>query len=49
VEALKAPPGTTIVDDPGIIVIGLVPPRVEPTAVTEAPEPEVIGGAATEE
>jgi large subunit ribosomal protein L25 len=49
VEALEAPPGTSIVDDPGIIVVTLVPPRVEQVVVTEAPEPEVIGGAPTEE
>ncbi len=49
VEALKAPAGTKILDDPEVIVITLVPPRVEQAPVTEAAEPEVIGGAKTEE
>ncbi len=49
VDALKAPAGTKILDDPGIIVVTLVPPRVEQAASTEAVEPEVIGGAKAEE
>jgi large subunit ribosomal protein L25 len=53
VESLKAPDGTKILDDPEIIVVTLVPPRVEQAApaavVAEAAEPEVIGGAKSEE
>jgi large subunit ribosomal protein L25 len=51
VEVLSAPPGTKILDDPQIIVITLVPPRVEQVAevTAEAAEPEVIGGAKSEE
>ncbi len=51
VDALKAPAGTKILDDPQTIVVSLVPPRVEqpPAAAPEAAEPEVIGGAKSEE
>jgi large subunit ribosomal protein L25 len=51
VEALTAPPGTKILDDPQTMVVALVPPRVEPVAAVVEPvvEPEVIGGAKTEE
>jgi large subunit ribosomal protein L25 len=54
VEALEAPAGTRILDDPQTLVVTLVPPRVEqaPAAVAEAAEPaepEVIGGAKAEE
>jgi large subunit ribosomal protein L25 len=50
VAALKAPDGTKILDDPEIIVVTLVPPRVEQVAaVTEAAEPEVVGGVKPEE
>ncbi|HLA81356.1 MAG TPA: 50S ribosomal protein L25 [Thermoleophilia bacterium] len=51
VAALTAPSGVTIVDDPDTIVVALIPPRVqeEVTEVAEAEEPEVIGGAKTEE
>jgi large subunit ribosomal protein L25 len=52
VEALEAPAGTKILDDPQVMVVALVPPRVEQepvAAVTEVAEPEVIGGAKSEE
>jgi large subunit ribosomal protein L25 len=50
VEALKAPAGTQILDDPQTVVVSLIPPRVEQAAVAaEASEPEVLGGAKAEE
>jgi large subunit ribosomal protein L25 len=49
VAALKAPAGSEILDDPGAIIVTLVPPRVEQVAATEAPEPEVVGSTETEE
>lgn len=48
VGALQAPAGTEILDDPEVIVVTLVPPRVE-QVVAEAAEPEVVGGAKSEE
>lgn len=50
VEALEAPAGTKILDDPQIMVVALGAPRVEQAAaVAEVAEPEVIGGAKSEE
>ena len=50
VEALKAPAGTQILDDPQMIIVSMVPPRVEQAAVApEVAEPEVVGGAKAEE
>ena len=50
VEALEAPAGTKILDDPQTMVVALVPPRVEQAVpVIEVAEPEVIGGAKSEE
>jgi large subunit ribosomal protein L25 len=51
VEALASPVGTKILDDPQIIVVTLVPPRVEQAAevTVEVAEPEVIGGVKSEE
>lgn len=52
VEQLSSNAGVTIVDDPETIIVALVPPRVqeeEPEAAEAAAEPEVIGGAKTEE
>jgi large subunit ribosomal protein L25 len=50
VEALEAPAGTMILDDPQTMVVALVPPRVEQAVpVVEVAEPEVIGGAKSEE
>jgi hypothetical protein len=50
VEALEAPAGTKILDDPQVMVVALVPPRVEQAApVIEVAEPEVIGGVKSEE
>jgi large subunit ribosomal protein L25 len=50
VSALKAPAGTAILDDPDVIVVALLPPRVEQApVVAEVEEPEVIGGVKTEE
>lgn len=51
VEALEALSGTEILDDPQVMVVALVPPRVEQAAVVveAAAEPEVIGGVTSEE
>ncbi len=53
VEQLSAHAGVTIVDDPETIIVALVPPRVQEEEAVEAEEspaePEVIGGAKTEE
>ncbi len=51
VEALEAPAGAQIVDDPSMIVVAIVPPRVEQVAVVEEAEaePEVVGEAESEE
>ena len=51
VEVLEAPAGTKIIDDPQIMVVALVPPRVEqaPVVVEAVAEPEVIGGVKSEE
>lgn len=51
VEQLSSNAGVTIVDDPETIIVALVPPRVqeEEPEVEAAAEPEVIGGAKTEE
>jgi large subunit ribosomal protein L25 len=52
-EAVAVPEGVTIVDDLETLIVALVPPRVEQAAVVEeveeAAEPEVIGGAESEE
>jgi large subunit ribosomal protein L25 len=51
VEALRAPEGVKIIDDPQTIVVALVPPRVvveAAPAAAEAVEPEVVGGAKSE-
>ncbi|MCL5736998.1 MAG: 50S ribosomal protein L25 [Actinobacteria bacterium] len=51
VGALAAGPSVSIVDDPDIIIVSLLPPRVqeEVAAPAEAAEPEVIGGVKAEE
>jgi len=53
VDALTAPEGTEIVDDPGVIIVTLVPPRIEQVAAAEEEEeevePEVIGEVESEE
>jgi large subunit ribosomal protein L25 len=54
VEALTAPEGVVIVDDPATIVAAVLPPRVEVVTAAEEEEevleePEVIGEAETEE
>jgi large subunit ribosomal protein L25 len=52
VDALATVAGVTIIDDPEIMVVALVPPRVQEEAPAEAEasaEPEVIGGAKSEE
>jgi large subunit ribosomal protein L25 len=50
VDALKAPAGTQILDDPQTVIVSMAPPRVEQAAVTpEVAEPEVVGGAKAEE
>ena len=51
VEALKAPAGTQILDDPQTVVVSLIAPRAEQAAaeVVEVAEPEVLGGAKAEE
>jgi large subunit ribosomal protein L25 len=50
VEALKAPAGTQILDDPQTVVVSLIAPRAEQAAVAaEVAEPEVVGGAKAEE
>jgi large subunit ribosomal protein L25 len=49
VEALKVPAGAKIVDDPQANVVTLVPPRVEQAAAGEVAEPDVVGGAKSEE
>ena len=54
VGALSAPAGVTIMDDPETVVASILAPRVEVEVPVEeaaaAPaEPEVIGGAKTEE
>ena len=50
--ALTVPDGVTVVDDPDILIVALVPPRVEQVvaeAVEETAEPEVIGSQKSEE
>jgi large subunit ribosomal protein L25 len=49
--ALKAPAGVTIVDDAELLLVALVPPRVDRAAeaLEEVPEPEVIGSQKSEE
>jgi large subunit ribosomal protein L25 len=51
VEALKAPAGTVILDDPQTVVVSLIAPRAEQVvvAVEAAAEPEVVGGVKAEE
>ena len=50
VEALKAPAGTQILDDPQTVVVSLIAPRAEQAAVVaEVAEPEILGGAKAEE
>ena len=50
VDALVAPVGTEILDDPATVIVTLVPPRVEQAEPEEVvAEPEVIGGAKSEE
>jgi large subunit ribosomal protein L25 len=51
VEALKAPAGTQILDDPQTVVVSLIAPRAEQAAavVAEVAEPEVVGGVKAEE
>jgi large subunit ribosomal protein L25 len=49
VDALVAPAGTEILDDPATVIVTLVPPRVEQAEPEEVAEPEVIGGAKSEE
>jgi large subunit ribosomal protein L25 len=52
VEALVAPAGTKILDDPQTVIVSMVPPRVEVEVAAAAPEvaePEVVGGAKAEE
>jgi len=50
VEALKAPVGTEILDDPQTVVVSLIAPRAEQAAVVaEVAEPEVVGGDKSEE
>jgi large subunit ribosomal protein L25 len=54
VGALSAPAGVTIVDDPDIMVVAVLAPRTEvevpvEAAVVAPEEPEVIGGAKSEE
>jgi len=54
VDALSAPAGATIIDDPEMMIVALVPPRVDQEAaaaveVEEAAEPEVIGSSKSEE
>jgi large subunit ribosomal protein L25 len=50
VDALKTPEGAQILDDPSTVVVTLAPPRVvEVAAAAEVAEPEVVGGAKTEE
>jgi large subunit ribosomal protein L25 len=50
VSALKAPSGATILDDPEVILVALVPPRVERAVEgEEVAEPEVIGSQKSEE
>ena len=49
VEALKAPAGAEIVDDPGLVVVTLVAPRGEQEAGIEVAEPEIIGEVKSEE
>ena len=50
VDALVAPAGTEILDDPATVIVTLVPPRVEQAEPEEVvAEPEVVGGAKSEE
>ena len=50
VDALQAPADTQIMDEPTVMVVALVPPRVEEqVAVAEVAEPEVVAGAKAEE
>ena len=52
VEALTAPAGTQILDDPQTVIVSLIAPRAEVVAepvVAEAAEPEVVGGVKAEE
>jgi large subunit ribosomal protein L25 len=50
VDALQAPAGTEILDDPDMIVVTLVPPRVEQApVVAEVEEPEIVGDVESEE
>jgi large subunit ribosomal protein L25 len=50
--ALSVPAGVTLVDDPEILIVALVPPRVEQAAeevAEEVVEPEVVGSQKSEE
>ena len=49
VDAIKAPAGTQILDDPQTVVVTLAAPRGEQAAATEGAEPDAVGGAKTEE
>lgn len=49
VDALVTPAGAEILDDPGSVIVSLMPPRVEQAASEEVAEPEVVGGAPSEE
>ena len=51
VEALAAPAGTQILDDPQTVVVSLIAPRAEVVApvAAEVAEPEVVGGVKAEE
>jgi large subunit ribosomal protein L25 len=51
VNALKAPKGVTILDDPESILVAMLPPRVEHVEVEaeEVAEPEVVGTQTSEE
>jgi large subunit ribosomal protein L25 len=49
VEALVAPAGTEILDDPATVIVTLAPPRVELAVPEEVVEPEVVGAPKSEE
>jgi large subunit ribosomal protein L25 len=50
VEAIVAPAGTEILDDPQTVVVSLIAPRAEQAAVAaEVAEPEVVSGVKAEE
>jgi large subunit ribosomal protein L25 len=49
VDALVAPAGAVILDDPDTVIVTLAPPRVEQAASEEVAEPGVVGAAKSEE